>query len=137
MRIFCYLSLLIFLGLNTPSAAASSREKGLTIIVDSSGLAFMGRDTLSTDQLAGELEKRLWKGYMGTGEMYPSIHLQFRGEVLMGVRGATMDAIQLAQKNVSNEVSLHLHKKLFKDLSTKQQKKIRKQFPVLFQRTYE
>jgi hypothetical protein len=111
-------------------------EKSITIIVNEKGNALIGRDTLPMDQLAAELQKRLWKSYLGTGKMYKAIHLQFTGEVLMGVRSSAMDAIKQAQKNALIEICLQLHKKLFEDLSSRQQKKIQKQFPVLFQSTY-
>ena len=120
-----------------PPAEKIFPDKSITIIVNEKGNALIGRDTLAIDQVAAELQKRLWKSYMGTGKMYGAIHLQFSGEVLMGVRGAAMDAIKLAQKNVLTEVCLQLHKKLFENLSSRQQEKIQKQFPVLFQSNYQ
>jgi D-serine dehydratase len=112
-------------------------DKSITIIVNEKGRALIGRDTLAIDQLADELQKRLWKSYMGTGKMYGAIHLQFTGEVLMGARGSVMDAIKEAQKKALTEVCLQLHKNLFEKLTSRQQKKIQKQFPVLFQSDYQ
>jgi len=113
-----------------------SPVKIITITVNEAGQVFMGRDTLSLDHLAAELQNRLWKNYMGTGKMYDSIHLQFTGEVVMEIRGSAMDAIREAQKKTLISICLEKHKKLFEDITGRQQDKIRKQFPVLFQQKY-
>jgi hypothetical protein len=53
------------------------------------------------------------------------------------VKNSAMDAIQKAQKKVLTEVCLEKHKKLFESLSIRQQEKIRRQFPVLFQESFQ
>jgi biopolymer transport protein ExbD len=112
-------------------------DKLIIVVVNPDGNVFIGRDTLSIDKLADELQRRLWKGYLGTGKMYDGIKLQLEGEVLMGVKNSAMDAIQKAQKKVLTEVCLEKHKKLFESLSIRQQEKIRRQFPVLFQESFQ
>jgi hypothetical protein len=112
-------------------------RKIITIIVDPTGMALIGPDTLYISALAPEVQRRLFKSYMGTGKMYDAIRLEFHGEVLMGTRGAAMDAIKLGQSNALKEVCIHLHKKYFADLTPRQQKKIRRQFPVLFQDSFD
>lgn len=119
------------------SAEQIISEKFITVVVKPNGNVIIGRDSLNMDQLADELQRRLWKGYMGTGKMYDGIKLSFEGEVLMGIRNSAMDAIEKAQKKVLTEVCLEKHKKLFENLSTRQQAKIKRQFPVLFQESYQ
>lgn len=131
------LILLSSLKVNASSYTRSfSPGKIISITVSEAGQAFIGRDTLSLDHLTAELQNRLWKSYMGTGKMYDSIHLLFIGEVLMEVRGFAIDAIREAQKKALTIICLEKHKKLFEDITSRQQDKIRKQFPVLFQQDY-
>ena len=111
-------------------------KKTITVIINEKGNAIVGRDTMTLDELATELQKRLWKSYTGTGKMYDAIYLQYAGDVLMGVKKTAMKAIQQAQKNALKEICLQLHKKLFEDLRNRQQNNIRKRFPVLFQQEY-
>ena len=109
-------------------------QKIITITINADGIIFMDRDTLSTDDLAATLKERLWKSYLGNGKMYDSIKIKFAGEVLMGVRGSALDAIELARQNALKELCIQKYKKLFKNLSSIQKKKIKRQFPVLFQK---
>ncbi len=122
-----------------PAAKGFSHErvsppKIITITVNPNGVVYMGVDTLTTDALATTLHERLWRSYLGNGKMYDSIRLVLNGEVLMGVKGAALDAIQLAQQNALKDICLQKYKRLFENTSSLQQKRIRKQFPVLFQK---
>ena len=115
------------------TAAAAPKIKIIGIIVNANGEVYIGRDTIGVSDLAAEIQNRLWKSYLGTDKMYDSIKIEFRGEVLMGTRGAALDAVKLAQKNALTDICLQKYKRLFENCSSLQQKKIRKQFPVLFQ----
>jgi hypothetical protein len=110
-----------------------SQPKIINLTVNPDGSVIMGRDTLSAETLAAALKERLWKSYLGNGKMYDSIQVTFNGEVLMGVRGATLDAIKLAQTNALKEVCLQKYEQVFDNLPANKQEKLRKQFPVLFQ----
>ena len=112
---------------------ASPRLKIINIVINANGDVFIGRDTLQVSQLAGEVQERLWKSYLGASKMYDSIKIVFIGDVLMKIRGAALEAIKLAQKNALTAISLEKHKRLFENCSSREQKKIRKQLPVLFQ----
>jgi hypothetical protein len=109
----------------------------ITIKLLPGGAAVMGKDTLQPDELSKELQQRLFKSYMGTGKMYDAIKLEYSGEILMGARDAAKDAIHKAQQNTLKELCLEKHKKLFEDINSRQQEKIRKQFPVLFQTHFD
>jgi len=111
-------------------------QRSITVTVDQKGWIYIGKDTLTADQLAEELQNRLWKSYLGTGKMYHSIRLEHAGEVLPEIDGNVKKAIKEAQQKALTEVCLQLHKKLYDDLGNRQQRKIRNQFPVLFQQNY-
>jgi hypothetical protein len=140
MRRLIFTALILFAGTNVHAgsfAPGPSAKKIITILVNEKNLAFIGRDTLLLQDLATELQKRLWKSYTGTGKMYDAIHLQYSGEVVTVIKDAAIKAIQLAQKNALTDICLEMHKKLFDTLSKGQQRRIKKQFPVLFQLNYQ
>lgn len=113
-----------------------SLQKIITVTVNEQGSVFIGKDTLTLEQLTDELQKRLWKSYMGTDKMYDAIHLEFKGEVRENIIASVKKAILEAQQKALTDICLQKYKKLFEDLSSNQQEKIRKQFPVLFQKDY-
>jgi len=112
-------------------------EKIIKITVNKTGIAFIGRDTLFIDQLTDELVKRLWKSYLGTGNMFDEIQLQFSGDPSLEVKKSAVNAIQEAQKKTLIDISLQKYKRLFEDLNSRQQRKIKNHFPVLFQTGYD
>jgi hypothetical protein len=125
-----------FLFLMSQSGMASPNpgtDKIISISVNANGKAIIGRDTLDMDQLSAEIQERLWKGYMGTGKMYDKIIIQSANDVDTTKKNSAIAAVQKAQKNVLTELCLEKHKKLFEALSSGQQERIRKKFPVLFQ----
>jgi hypothetical protein len=93
----------------------------------------MGVDTLELNELAGVLQDRLFKSYSGTGKMPSSIKLEFSGAVAAHLRSSVTTEIKKAQENALSDLSLHLHKKKYDGLTSKQQEKIKRKFPVLFQ----
>jgi biopolymer transport protein ExbD len=111
-------------------------KKVIVVTVDKKGYVFIGKDTLTTIELSDELQKRLWKSYMGTDKMYDAIHLEFNGEVPMNIKESVKNAIHEGQKKALTDICLQKHEKRFEDLNSRQQGKIRKQFPVLFQQEY-
>jgi hypothetical protein len=112
-------------------------KKIITVSVNEKGWVMIGRDTLTIDQLTDELQKRLWKGYLGTGEMFDAIRLEFSGLPPAVIQKSARDAIKEAQRKALVDISVQKHERRFEDLSSRQQKKIKKQFPVLFQTNYE
>ena len=51
-------------------------QKIITVSVNEKGWVMIGKDTLTIDQLTDELQKRLWKSYLGTGEMFDAIRVE-------------------------------------------------------------
>jgi hypothetical protein len=111
-------------------------KKFITVTVDEKGYILIGNDTLTSLDLPDELQRRLWKSYMGTDKMYDAIHLEYKGEVAMTIKEGVKKAIHEGQKKALTDICLQKHKKLYENLSGRQQRKIRKQFPVLFQQEY-
>lgn len=112
------------------------RKKIIVVNVIARGQAIIGRDTFSFDGLTKELKQRFWKSFTGTGKMQDAVQLQFSENVLMGVRSAAMDAIKKAQKEALADLCLQLHKKEYDELSSRQQAKIKRQYPILFQQKF-
>ncbi len=110
--------------------------KVITITVSSYGMAYMGRDTMVLADLAKELRSRLWKSYLGTGKMQDAIKVEFTGDVPKDTKETATAAVQEGQKMALKDICLQKHKQYFENLGEKQQAKIRKQFPVLFQTGY-
>lgn len=139
LRLFvcCYMMLAFSSFSATAKKALTAPPKKIIVIhVSPSGNALIGRDRISIDNLSKELQNRLWKSFLGTGKMQDSIQLKFDGEVLMGVRSAAMDALREGQQLALKDICLQQHKMLFEELNEKQQQKIRKHFPILFQSDY-
>jgi hypothetical protein len=68
--------------------------------------------------------------------MYNSIIIKFDTAIEMNVKESIKKAIREGQNKALTDVCLQQHKKLFEDLTSKQQERIRKEFPVLFQQDY-
>ncbi len=132
------LSLFIMTACSRPSSATAnsfipSPPKILTITVHPDGNVSIGKDTVYIDDLAKEVKERLWKSYLGTGKMYDLIKVKFAGEVLMGVKGSSLDAIKEGQDKALRELCIQKYKKPWDKLNSTQKAKVKKQFPVLFQ----
>ncbi|MEO5946383.1 MAG: hypothetical protein ABIP79_06165 [Chitinophagaceae bacterium] len=111
-------------------------EKNLNITVDEIGIISIGRDTVSSDVLARYIQERLFKSYMGTGKMYDKIKLKTDGQVPEMVMEVVLAEIKTGQQRALTELCLQKHKDFFEKISQRQQEKIKKQFPVLFQTTF-
>jgi len=111
-------------------------EKTITILVNEKGIAYMGVDTLELSEFPEVLQQRLFKSYAGTGKMPASIKLQFTDGVSDKIKNDAIKAVKTAQQNALTELSLQLHKNRYEELSAKQQRKIKRKFPVLFQENF-
>jgi hypothetical protein len=109
------------------------QQKILTVILDNNGWICIGRDTLSVDKVAFEVQQRLWKTYLGTGKMQDEIVIQLHGDVLPTIQAAAKEAIQKGQEKALAEYCVMKYKKTFDKLNENQQSKVKRQYPVLFQ----
>jgi hypothetical protein len=131
--LFVFGSLCAIANINPANSLSAHRLKSITIKVESSGLIYMGPDTLRADALGKVLADRLWKTYLSTGKMYDVLYLTFDGTVSPTIKDAVINAIKQAQQKTLTDLSLETHKKEYANLEPKQKDKIRKDFPVLFQ----
>jgi hypothetical protein len=118
-------------------ASTSTGQKTVTIHVNEKGQILIDRIILYTDDLAKEVQQRLWRSYMSNGKMVSAIHLSFDPAVTPETKSEVLYSIRTAQDKTLTVLSLHKHKKRFENIGTSRQDKIRKQFPVLFQQEYE
>ena len=121
---------------NNAKASNSFAEKIITVKVNTSGIVTIGRDTVSSDGIAAYIRDRLFKSYTGTGKMYDAIKLVIDGEPQAVVMEVILKEIARGQKKALNELCIEKYKKLFDDISARQQEKLKKNFKVLFQESY-
>lgn len=134
--LFAFLFIACIAAITKANSFPKHPEKIITITLIKKGLATIGKDTFSTDGLTTELKLRLWRSFTGTGKMQDEIKLQSDKNVSSANQAAMINAIKKAQQEVLIELCLQLHKKRFDELNERQQDKIKKQYPVLFQQTF-
>lgn len=108
----------------------------ISITVNAGGAATVSGHTYLLDNLHTALQTKMWNKYLSTGKMQDKFKLRFSGEVLMGVRGASMDEILLSQTNTLKKLCMKKYGKEFDQLSAARQTYIKTKFPILFQTTY-
>ncbi len=112
-------------------------EKILQVTVDESGTISVGRDTIGSDELARYIQERLFKSYMGTGQMHDKIKFLKANEAVPDmVIQVVLKEIQEGQQKALTQVCLQKYNNRFENVDKKKQDKLRKQFPVLFQTDY-
>ena len=118
------------------NATDSFAEKIITVKVNTSGIVTIGRDTVSSDDIASYIRERLFKSYTGTGKMYDAIKLVIDGQPEAVVLEVVLKEIAKGQKKALTELCIEKYKKVFEDISPRQQDKLKKNFKVLFQDSY-
>lgn len=112
-------------------------EKILQVTVDESGTISIGRDIISSDELARYIQERLFKSWLGTGQMHDKIKFfKANEEVPDMVIQVVLKEIQEGQLKALTQVCLQKYNNRFENVDKKKQDKLRKQFPVLFQTDY-
>lgn len=146
MKQILLIPLSLFLLLSTTGFAnqpASSKqlkltEKILQVIVDETGTINVGRDTVGSDNLAKYIQERLFKSFMGTGQMQSRIKFsKANNDVPDMVVEVVLKEIQEGQKRALRQLCLQKYENLFENIDTRKQDKLKKQFPVLFQTDYQ
>ncbi len=136
MRLF--LSLLAMTAfLSSSTVEKNPAEKILLVQIDDIGIISVNRDTISSDILARYIQERLFKSYLGTGKMHSRIKLEKMNEnVPEMVTEVIVNEIKQGQKKALTEVSLQKYRRTYDGLEKKQQEKLKKLFPVLFQENF-
>jgi hypothetical protein len=133
---FLFFMMLLFAN-KKANASLQLADKIITVKVNTAGIISVGRDTISSDDLALYIRERLFKSYTGTGKMYDGIKLVKDGEPENVVFEIVRKEIINGQKKALNELCLERYKRVFENISSRQQEKLKKNFPVLFQTTYD
>lgn len=137
MKPFLFLAALLFFclhGMAAPEKTCRPAEKILQIRVDEIGIISVGRDTISADKLARYIQERLFKSYMGTGEMHDRIRLEKTNDsVPVTVIEVVIAEIKSGQERALRELCTQQYNRPFTSLDPRKQNKLRKKFPVLFQ----
>lgn len=138
LRLFSLILIPVLFSINCFASGAGKPlpEKSIHITIDERGYAYIGRDTLTIIEITEEIHIRLWKSYLGASKMPGLILVSYKGNAAAINQAATEKALKEAQQKTLQEFCVHKYKKRFEDISSNQQKKIKKQFPVLFQQTF-
>ena len=74
MRLFLSILLVVCI-IRSSATEMFSTEKILQVSVDEIGTVSVGRDTVGADNLARYIQERLFKSYLGTGQMQGKIKI--------------------------------------------------------------
>ncbi|MFZ9387012.1 MAG: hypothetical protein ACO25B_03960 [Chitinophagaceae bacterium] len=133
MRIFIFSLTCLFLSFS-PLRDSSQADKILLLQVDETGQVTIGRDVVSADILARYVQERLFKSFMGTGQMHDRIRLEKTdSDIPLLVLETIIQEIREGQKRALRELCMQKYSRYFESLDSKKQDRLRKQFPVLFQ----
>lgn len=133
MRLLLFLTVICSLR----AAALAPPDKILTVKVDEYGIIRVGRDTVSADELARYIQERLFKSYMGTGQMHDRIRFEKEAPAVSGiVTDVVIREIRIGQEKALRELCLQKYRRTWEMLDSKKKSRLRKQFPVLFQEEF-
>jgi len=131
------LLLAIMPSLNVSASNKMPAEKILQVTVNEVGTVTVGRDTVNADNLAKYIQERLFKSYMGTGQMHSKIKfVKANDNVPDMVTEVILKEIQNGQQRALTELCLQKYKNFFDKIEKRKQDKLKKQFPVLFQSNF-
>lgn len=131
------LLLAILPSLNVSASNKMPAEKILQVTVNEMGTVTVGRDTVNADDLAKYIQERLFKSYMGTGQMHSKIKfVKANDNVPDMVSEVILKEIQNGQQRALTELCLQKYKNFFDKIEKRKQDKLKKQFPVLFQNNF-
>lgn len=131
------LLLAILPSLNVSASNKMPAEKILQVTVNEVGTVTVGRDTVNADNLAKYIQERLFKSYMGTGQMHSKIKfVKANDNVPDMVTEVILKEIQNGQQRALTELCLQKYKNFFDKIEKRKQDKLKKQFPVLFQSNF-
>ncbi len=133
MRLLFLATALFFFG-ESYAAPKTTDDKILLVTLTENGIILVGRDTVNVDNLARYIQERLFKSYMGTGKMHDRIVVAQSGAISPDMTAnVVLNEIRNGQKRALAQISVQKFRKPFENLGSRQQDKIKKQFPVLFQ----
>ncbi len=133
------LLLSIIIAISSVTASAEEKffaEKILQVSVDEIGTVSVGRDTVGADNLARYIQERLFKSYLGTGQMHGKIIISKENsdvpEIIMQV---VLKEVQEGQRKALTQVCLQKYKNLFEKIDSRKQAKLKNSFQCCSRRT--
>lgn len=108
----------------------------IVVSVQSETEVVIGKDTFDMEGLAHEIQERYWRNYLGTGKISIELKVQYNTTASTNEEKTVTAAILNGLQNALTELCLQLHRKTFAELSERQQGKIKKRFPSLFQQKF-
>lgn len=136
LRLLLCCILLISLQPVTVAATSSPIIKTVTVKVLPDQQCFIDGIKVNFWELGIELNKRIWRTFMGNDKMPENIAVVYEGEVDADTKTATIKSVKEAQQRTLTIYSLFKHKKKYEDLPESKKEKIKKQFPILFQQDF-
>lgn len=130
------MTLLVSAAAASPARKVLPIEKTVTIKVLANQETFIDGVKIGFWELGIELNKRLWRSFVGNSKMPASILVVYEGEVTDEWKTATLKGVREGQQRTLVMLSLFKYKKKFEDISSPKKEKIKRQFPVLFQENY-
>lgn len=122
---------------NNRYADFTQNDKVIHVMVDEYGTISIGRDTVTSDELAKYIQVRLFKSYLGTGRMYDKLLFSKENNKVPDVVAAVvLKEIKEGQQKALTQLCLQKYEKRYEDISNRQQAKLKKIFPVLFQKKF-
>ena len=109
---FCCSSLMML------AVSIVAAQKTVTIHVNEKSELTIDGVSVYSDNLAKEIQQRLWRSYMSNGKMLQSIVFRMDQGVPDGTKTMVLDAIKTAQSKTLTVLSLHKHKKRFEESFT-------------------
>ena len=135
MRVLLLLSALLIL--QQAVASNGNADKVITVRIEESGIILVGRDTVTTENLSRYIQERLFKSYLGTGKMHNRISFSKGSENIPAlVTDIVIKEIKEGQQRALRQLCAEKYKKQYERLTSHQQWKLQKLYPVLFQTDY-
>jgi hypothetical protein len=132
-----FLLFFIITGTSAHAVKNTAADKIISIVINTKEEIFIdGVRIDNMDHLPQQIQQRLWRSYMGNGKMPDHIRIYFENDISISLRSAVFGAVKEAQEKTLKVLCLEKYKKRFENTSSKQQNKLKKKFPVLFQQTF-
>ena len=106
----------------------------ITVEINANGNSKVDGHKADLDSLSAVLGRKMWDKYLATKKMQDKIKIVFKGQVLMGVRGSSLDAIGQAQEETLKKLCQAKFGKDFDQLTAAQQSSLKSKFKILFQK---
>lgn len=128
---------LLFSILPGVSQATPPEQRVLYITVTEAGRVTVGGgDSIDVSDVPKQVKDALFKSSLGNRKYYKISITRVGENIPDGTLNSLNDMIRQGQQAALDAICLEKFKQLYSELDDKKQEKLRKQYPVLFQREY-